>query len=110
MSRNIHHILQSLKKGLQQHFQDDIKDVILFGSQAMGTAHEDSDYDVLIVLNRDNYDWRYRDRVFDVIYDISLMYDILIDMFLISTHGLKHSLRGVQPVFSNALEHGIDAC
>lgn len=109
MSKNIQHILRALKQGLQQQFHDEIEDVVLFGSQVTGTAREDSDYDVLIVLNRDTYDWTYRDRVFDVVYNVSLMYDILIDMFLISTHELKHSLRGVQPVFTNALQHGMYA-
>lgn len=101
-------LLQTLKTVLQQHFGNDIREVILFGSHATGTAHEDSDYDVLIVLNRD-YDWRFRDQVINVVYDLELQYDILIDTFLISTHELRHTLRGSQPVFVNALKQGVYA-
>jgi predicted nucleotidyltransferase len=46
-------ILRELKDLLQERFHGDIQEVILFGSQATGTAREDSDYDILIVVNRD---------------------------------------------------------
>lgn len=101
-------LLKTLKKVLQQHFGNDIREVILFGSHATGTAHEDSDYDVLIVLNQE-YDWQFRDQVIDVVYDLELKYNILIDTFLISTHELHHTLRGSQPVFENALKQGVYA-
>ncbi len=101
-------ILSALNNMLRKHFGHDIHQVILFGSQATGMAHEDSDYDVLIVLNRQS-DWQFRDKVFDVIYDLELQYDILIDAFLISSDELCHSLRGSQPVFRNAVREGVYA-
>jgi predicted nucleotidyltransferase len=55
-------ILRELKHLLQEHFHDDIQDVILVGSQAAGTSREDSDYDVLIIVNRD-YDWRVMGKI-----------------------------------------------
>ena len=101
-------ILNELKKLLQYHFRHDIKDVILFGSRTAGTALEDSDYDVLIVVNRD-YDWQFKDKVSDIVYDIELKHDILIDKFIISTNELEYSLRGVQPVFIHAIQNGVYA-
>ncbi len=101
-------ILQTCKMLLQKRFGSVIEDVILFGSRAGGTAHEDSDYDILIVLNCE-YDWQFRDQVIDVVYDMELEYDILIHTFLISTQEIENSLRGTQPVFVNALEQGIYA-
>ncbi|GAK55850.1 predicted nucleotidyltransferase [Candidatus Vecturithrix granuli] len=102
-------VLQKLKRLLQQHFPDAIRDVILFGSRAKGTAHDDSDYDVLIVLNNNDYDWKFRDEVTDVVYDMELADDILVDKHLISVDELEHSLRGIQPIFRNAIEHGVYA-
>ena len=102
-------LLRELKQLLQKHFRDDINDVILFGSRANGTAREDSDYDVLIILNKDNYDWKYRDKMIEVVYDMELEYDILFDTHVISTYELEHSLRGAQPIFRNALEKGVYA-
>ena len=102
-------ILRKLKNLLQKHFHDAIKDVILFGSQAAGAAREDSDYDVLIVLNKDNYDWKYRNHICHVIYDMELEYDIFIDMHIISRYELFYTLRGAQPIFVNAVNKGIYA-
>lgn len=102
-------ILRKLKHLLQQHFPDAIRDVILFGSRAKGTARADSDYDVVIVLNNNDYDWKFRDEVTDVVYDMELADDILVDKHLISVDELEHSLRGAQPIFRNAIEHGVYA-
>jgi uncharacterized protein len=102
-------ILRELKHLLQQHFPSAIRDVILFGSRAGGTARDDSDYDVLIVLNTNDYDWKFRDEVTDVVYDLELEYDILVDKHLISLDELEHSLRGAQPIFRDAIEHGVYA-
>jgi predicted nucleotidyltransferase len=47
-------ILKQFKSQLIQIFGNDIQDVILFGSQVTGKVHEDSDYDILIVLKSDD--------------------------------------------------------
>ncbi|CAN2039113.1 Polymerase nucleotidyl transferase domain-containing protein [Candidatus Magnetomoraceae bacterium gMMP-15] len=104
--QNKEHILKELKDSLQHCFGNDIKDVILFGSRTTGFAHRDSDYDILIILNCD-YDWKLKDKVTDIVYDIELKHDILIDNFLISTDELRYSLRGAQPVFVNAIKKGL---
>ena len=101
-------LLRRLKRLLQDHFHKTIKEVILFGSRAAGTAREDSDYDVLIVLNGE-YDWKLRDEIIDLVYDLELEYEVLFDKYLISTDELEHSLRGAQPIFKNAVKHGVYA-
>ena len=87
----------------------DISKIILFGSQAKGTAHDDSDYDFLIVLKINDYDWKYSRDFSDVIYKFELENDVFIDEHLISEHELKHTLRGQQPIFRNALKYGLTA-
>jgi predicted nucleotidyltransferase len=99
-------ILRELKYLLQEHFQGDIKDVILFGSQATGTAREDSDYDVLIVVNGE-YDWKYKKKIRYTCYDIDLKYNILTDTHIISVKEIQHSLKRYEPMYINALNKGI---
>ncbi len=106
--RNKAYILKELKESLQRRFGNDIKEVILFGSQASGAAHSDSDYDILIVLSR-QYDREFRDSITDIVYNMELKHSILIDAHLISVSELKDSLRGAQPVFADAVKHGIYA-
>jgi len=100
-------ILSDLKEHLQQHLGDDIRDVVLFGSRAYGNAREDSDYDVLIILNRD-YTSSDEEQILDLCYEIDLKYDILIDAHLLSVAELN-SPRGRQPIFTNAMKEGLYA-
>ncbi|KAF0152901.1 MAG: hypothetical protein FD143_829 [Ignavibacteria bacterium] len=100
-------IIKALKKHLQDNFGSVVKDVILFGSRAAGTAVDDSDYDVLIVLTED-YNWRDENKILDLCYDMNLKYDILIDAHFISQKGLS-TLRGKQPIFVNAIKFGLHA-
>jgi len=89
-------------------FGDDIDDVILFGSQANGTAREDSDYDVLIILNRD-YNWEYQDKITSVLYEMELEHDIFIDTKIVSLNELRDTINGKHPLYVEAIQEGIHA-
>jgi uncharacterized protein len=97
--------MSELKESLTTHFPDDVDKIILFGSRMNGNAREYSDYDVLVVLNKD-YDWKFEDRIYDTVFDIDLKYDILVDVKVISTEELQ-TIRGKQPFISDAIEKGI---
>ena len=99
--------LKKLKHLLIKNFGDNIKDVILFGSQATETATDLSDYDILIVL-RNEYDWKYKDKIRDVICEFEIMNDIFIDMNIISEKE-RNTLRWHQSIFINAFKNGIYA-
>ncbi len=45
-------IIEDILKNLTEKFQDNIKCIILYGSWAKGSAHEDSDIDLLVVFDR----------------------------------------------------------
>ena len=100
-------ILSEIKKHLKSNLGKDLNEVILFGSVASGKATEDSDYDILIILNK-KYDWIYENKIMDLCYDIDLKYDILIDPHILSTEEIN-SIRGKQPIFVNAINSGIYA-
>ncbi len=101
-------LLKQLKALLVANFGEDINNVILFGSQTTGKAHENSDYDVLVILNRD-YDWEYQDKVTSVLYDLELEHDIFIDTKIISLDELQNTIRGKQPLYVDAIQEGIYA-
>ena len=100
-------IIKELKNTLQVELNGSVRDIILFGSQASGKASEESDYDVLIVLNKD-YDTKTENRIYDLCYEIDLKYDIIIDVHIISTKELT-AKRGRQPLFISALQKGLYA-
>ena len=100
-------ILRDLKSYLLNGYNNSVKDIILFGSQANDKSNEYSDYDILIVLNKD-YNARDENRIYDLCYDIDLKYNIIIDAHLISSRELS-TLKGKQPIYATAIKTGIYA-
>jgi len=64
-------ILSDLKSHLIKNYGNSVLDVILFGSQARGDSKEYSDYDVLIVLDKD-YSGKDENQILDLCFDINL--------------------------------------
>ena len=100
-------ILKALKSHLLSNYGNAIQEVILFGSRAKENASDASDYDVLIVLNKP-YTGEDENKILDLCYDIDLEYDILLDVHILSSEEL-HSLRGKQPIYADAIKHGVYA-
>ena len=107
MSADIKIILSELKDHLIKNYGDSVKDVVLFGSRARGDSNKFSDYDVLIILRKD-YSGKDENKILDLCYDIDLKHDILLDVHIISDKELK-TIRGKQPIFTNAIKSGIYA-
>ncbi|MFN8254433.1 MAG: nucleotidyltransferase domain-containing protein [Bacteroidales bacterium] len=101
-------LVKELKQKLIDNFGDNIVHVILFGSQATGTANEYSDYDVLIVL-KNNYTWQFEKQIYNVCCDMEIDYEIYLDIIIISQAEIGTSIRGKQPVILNSLTNGIYA-
>ncbi len=97
--------MQELKELLVTTFPRDIEKVILFGSQIKGNAQEYSDYDVLVIINHD-YDWKFKNKIYDTTWEIDFKHEILTDVKLISANELQ-TLKGKQPFIQDAFEHGV---
>mgnify|MGYP005838153423 CR=1 FL=1 len=69
----------------------DLAGLYLFGSRANNTFNKDSDYDVAIILN-EKIDWKLKDKVREVIYDIMLERDIVIDSHIYSKEEIELSI------------------
>ncbi|MEF8811969.1 MAG: nucleotidyltransferase domain-containing protein, partial [Bacteroidales bacterium] len=67
--------MDKTKRKLIHKFGEDIKDVILFGSRAKKNSSDTSDYDLLVVVGSD-YDWEYKNKIFDALFDIEYQYDL----------------------------------
>ncbi|MBW6537023.1 MAG: nucleotidyltransferase domain-containing protein [Mariniphaga sp.] len=100
-------ILAELKNHLIRNYGNSVQDVVLFGSQVRGDSNKYSDYDVLIILKND-YSGQDENKILDLCYDIDLKYDILLDVHIISINELE-TIRGKQPIFTNAIKSGIYA-
>jgi predicted nucleotidyltransferase len=100
-------ILNDLKNQLMVQYGDVFQDVVLFGSQTKPETTDESDYDVLIILDKDIH-WKDENSVYDLCFSLNLKYDIVIDIHLLSKKDIK-GIRGKQPIYSNALKSGLHA-
>jgi len=79
-------ISEDLKKG-----GFNLYGLYLFGSRVKSSFREDSDFDVAIILN-EKVDWKVKDKVREVIYDIMLESDIVIDSHIYSKEEIDLSI------------------
>ena len=100
-------ILSDLKLSLINKLSDNLKDLVLFGSQLSDRSHQDSDYDILIVV-KNKVDWKLEREISDICYEIDLKYGILTDTHVLSEADLN-TPRGKQPIFINAINKGYHA-
>ena len=101
-------LAREIKQHLNKHMNNIVSDVIIFGSRVKGTADNDSDYDVLIIINTD-YNQKTKKIINGLCYDFDLNYNIFLDTQIISVSELKNGLRGKHPVFKTALKEGLHA-
>lgn len=75
---------QAIEKYLEQLIAEHgsrIREVILFGSTARGEATEESDIDLMVLVDSD--DWRLHKEMGNISAEIDLKYDVvLMDMFI----------------------------
>lgn len=70
-----HQALDVFVELLYRQYPDRVRDVILYGSKARGDSHPDSDIDILILVDGD--DWRFSHAVSTLAANVSLNYDVL---------------------------------
>jgi len=103
---NLKTILDEFKAEVQKLYGQRLKDLILYGSYARGDAADESDIDLLVVLEGKIVPGREIDRMIDVITDINLKYSVLLAVVPISEE--KYS-RANSPLLINVRREGIPA-
>ena len=99
-------ILPELKQALQEHYGDRLVKLILYGSHARGEATEDSDIDVMVVLDglKHSEASKELDATIDIVCDINLKYDTLLTLLPIGEDRFAEYL---SPLLLNVRKEGI---
>jgi len=97
-------ILSEVKNELKKLYNDQLIDIILYGSYARGDYNENSDIDLLVVLKSIETAGKETDKIVDAIYDISLKYNTLISVVPISYDDYK-SINS--PLLLNVRQEGV---
>lgn len=97
-------ILQVLKQGLIERYQDLLSSIVLYGSQARGEATENSDIDVLVILKSLVHPCDEIDKTLDFITQICLDYDVVISWQFVSLEKFESQN---SPFLANVKREGV---
>lgn len=98
--------LHELLENLKSNFRHQLKEIKIFGSKVRGDFDETSDIDVFIVFDRD-VDWKFKDQIYALIFDIDLKYDVLISARIYSAQKLAEKRMQALPFIKNVHEQGV---
>ncbi len=76
--------LKEYTRRLREHYRERINRVVLFGSQARDDACDDSDIDILIVV--EGGERHLKNGITDLAFDMMLEYDVDIEPAIFSRH------------------------
>ena len=99
-------ILQELSAVLRERYGDRYLGLWLYGSQARGEAHSESDVDILLVLRDVSRPSREIDYIADILADFNLQYNVLLSVLPVDENTLK-TAEG--PFWRNVRREGIAA-
>jgi predicted nucleotidyltransferase len=106
MDVNVKTLLNELKTGLIKLYGQRLKAVILFGSYARGDYNQNSDLDVMIVLDDYKRYWDELVRSAELASDLSLEYNVTISRTIMKEEQWK---KEDLPVLRNVRAEGIPA-
>ena len=100
-------MLSELAELLHQVYGKQLKAVILYGSVARGTNTNDSDVDIMVLVDGDAAELReYDERLYDVSTDISLKYLKVFSIIDISYLEYQ-KWKQISPFYRNVSEEGV---
>jgi len=82
-----------------------IEEIYLFGSRAKGEERPDSDYDLLIIVNWP--DKEFREKVYEIVLDVLLETGKLLSLKILSSEEFRKLSRLQTPFIENVLKEGI---
>lgn len=106
MDPKIKRLIDQVKAHLHERYGEGIKRVILYGSHARGEATEDSDVDVLVLVDQSLNPREVDDSLNDLLYDIILNEGELVSVIAVSEERFENYN---SPFMLNVRKEGITA-
>lgn len=96
-------IVQELSEALKKEIGPAIRDIILFGSRARGDSSPDSDYDILVLIEKETKEME--DKIFSTSCEIGWRHNVIITVF-VHNKGYFDG-RKYEPLFMNIRREGV---
>lgn len=108
MAKDIKQLLQQYSEELYKIYGNHLKSVILYGSYARGDFNEDSDIDIMILLDiTDTEIKKYRHLLSEVTYDFNMDHDIDIKPIAKAEEHFKKWV-AAYPFYANIISEGVN--
>lgn len=103
----INEISSLFSQKAREIFGDKLKDVILFGSFANGNASDESDIDIMLLIDLNRTDLnRYKNNICKISADLGMQYNVLISPILQNIDEFN-SFKNDLPFFKNVTLGGV---
>ena len=100
-------MLAELAESLCQVYGDKLKTIVLYGSVARGTQTDDSDIDIMVLVDCNNDELRqYDEKLSDISTDFSLKYLKVLSIVDISYQEYQ-DWKNLSPFYKNVSEEGV---
>lgn len=100
-------ILKKVDDRMTEIFKDKLRDVILYGSYARNENTSESDIDVMVLVDEDEYKIReYEDTITDIMVDLSLEYRVVVSIYTQNVQDYEKQVN-VLPFLMNIHKEGI---
>lgn len=96
-------VTKQLAKALREKLGEEIQGIILFGSRARGDFYPDSDYDVIVLVNKKTKGLR--DRIRETTWEVGWGNGVLITVFVYEKARFEKDK--YEPLFMNVRKEGI---
>lgn len=96
--------IQKVKNRILENNPD--AEIFLYGSRARGDVHEESDWDLLILLNRDNVSRKDESPIRRSIFDLELEYEEFVSVLALSKQEWRKKF-AVTPFYNNVMKERI---
>lgn len=107
IDRNFDMLLHETYDALHAMFGDNLQDVLLYGSYARGDFDEESDVDVMALVNLTREELAKKEReVSGISSDLDLKHDVVLSIVLQDTETFLQ-YRNALPFFKNVMREGI---
>lgn len=104
--KKIDEVIKEFRAEIEKLYGKSLKNIILYGSWARNEATEDSDIDMVVVLEGDIMPGKEIDRMIGIITEINLKHGVLISVYPVSE---KDYLTLKSPLLLNVRREGVPA-
>lgn len=106
--KNLLALLEDVKRIGNEFFGSKLKEIILYGSYARNQQTPESDLDIMFLFDDNELEIvKYRDKVVDIMVELTLKYDVVVSITENSIQGFKEYIRYV-PFYSNVYNEGFE--